>query len=79
MQLWSATLPVSLELLCRSAVNQPLTISVGMGLDGEGAAAASITQRVVVVDDGKRLVRVLVARAACFDHFSLVVRCRRSY
>ncbi len=60
MQLWSATLPVSLELLARSAVRDALTISVGMGDEGEGAAAATITQRVLIVEDSKRLVRCVL-------------------
>ena len=56
-QLWSATLPASLDRLARSAVHEAVTVSVGMGESAEGSATASVRQDVLVLPPDKKMVR----------------------
>lgn len=59
--LWSATMPVFLERLARSAVVDPVTIRVGMGRAQSGAVnALQITQRVLFVPVSEKKTRFLV-------------------
>lgn len=57
--LWSATMPLFLDRLARSAVLNPITIRVGMGASHSGRTPLQITQRVLFMRFAEKKARLL--------------------
>lgn len=56
-QLLSATMPMSVQRLARSAVLDPITVRVGMGANRAGRVARTVEQQVQVVQPYQKTVR----------------------